>query len=233
MGRPSGPRTLASPGPPDRPPHEKRCPMPKESHKQKELTLRSGFEPRPSPGTDTVPDLGLPARLGVSTDTMPDQAGVYVPPRPLASVSDHRTIEIAPVRLAREIDPRRAPTELRISPAPPRKQRRPLLLVLTVLLLVAVGGFFAARLVVKSPGPKAMLPRPAPPPVAVPAPAAPAATTVGESMSTSAPATSEPAVVPVTPADLGLRSKAPPPSAPAPRASSDPAKKKVREPWLE
>jgi hypothetical protein len=214
--------------------------MPKESHKQKEATLRSAFEPRPNPGTDTVPDLGLPARLGASTDTMPEQAGVYVPPRPLASVSDHRTIEIAPVRLAQEIDPRRAPTAIRLSPAIPRKPRRPLLLVLSLLLVVAIVGFFAARLVVTSPASPApsalpaVAPRPAPPPVRAPAPPAIPVTTP-ESVATGASPVPEPEpeVVPVTPSELVPRSKASPPPAPVPRASSDTPKKKVREPWLE
>jgi hypothetical protein len=228
--------------------------MPKESHKQKEGTLRSAFEPRPGPGTDTVPDLGLPARLGASTDTMPDQPGVYVPPRPVASVSDHRTIEIAPVRLARDIDPRRAPTALRLPTVSSRKQRRPMLLVLTAMLLVAVVGFFAARLVVSSSAPPPARPQAAPAPVRVEQPGAPVAkgasssgagatvqkvdpappslvTKPAESQSNSAPPISEPEVVPVAPAEI-VRPKAPS-SVPAPRTSSDTAKKKVREPWLE
>lgn len=209
--------------------------MPNESHKHKEVTLRSGLDPRQGPGTDTVPDLGLPARLGVSTDTVPEQAGVYVPPRPLASASDHRTIEIAPVRLARDIDPRRAPTALRLPPPPPGRQRRPLLIVLGGLLLLAVGGFFAARFVVTSAGPSAGLPPPAPSPVAAPTPPRPTATTTA-SISVGAPLLTErevePVLVPVTPAELGTRPKTSSP-VPAPRESSDAPKKKVREPWLE
>jgi hypothetical protein len=210
--------------------------MPKESHTKKEVTLRSGLDPRQGPGTDTVPDLGLPARLGVSTDTVPEQAGVYVPPRPLASTSDHRTIEIAPVRLARDIDPRRAPTELRLSAPPARKQRRPVLLVLTMLLLMAVGGFFAARFVVTSAVPSRVMPTAAPSPVVLPAPPPPLATTA-ESVSVGAPLPSEPEVepklVPVTPAELGIRPKAPASPAPVPRTSAETTKKKVREPWLD
>jgi hypothetical protein len=211
--------------------------MPNESHKQKEATLRSGLDPRQGPGTDTVPDLGLPARLGVSTDTMPEQAGVYVPPRPLASASDHRTIEIAPVRLARDIDPRRAPTALRLSAPPPGKKGRPLLAMLGGLLLLAVGGFFAARFVFTSAAPSAALPpstlAPSPP---VPPPPPSAAKTAG-SVSVGAPLLTErqaePELVPVTPAELGMRPRRPSSPLPAPRESSDPPKKKVREPWLE
>lgn len=208
--------------------------MPK-FQKQKEVTLRSGPDPRQPQGTDTVPDLGLPARLGVSTDTVPEQAGVYVPPRPLASASDHRTIEIAPVRLALDIDPRRAPTELRLAAPPPPRRTWPLFFVLSALLLLAVGGFFAARLAV-APAPRAS---PAPPPAPAPIetiaepPPTPAAPT-SASVSVGAPLPTEPAeepeLVPVTPADLGLRPKSPPK---APRATTGAQKKKVREPWLE
>lgn len=210
--------------------------MPNESYKQKEVTLRSSPGPEKGVGTDTVPDLALPARLGVSTDTLPEQAGVYVPPRPLASASDHRTIEIAPVRLAREIDPRRAPTELRLSPPPPPKQARSLVLVLSALLIVAVGGFFAARYAVTPSEPLVVSPpMPVPtsvvqvPPVArtaesaVVVPALPAAPTAAPQ--------AEPELVPVTPAELDAASK-PAPARPPPRDSAEP-KKKVREPWLE
>lgn len=208
--------------------------MPK-PHKQKEVTLRSGPDPRQPQGTDTVPDLGLPARLGVSTDTVPEQAGVYVPPRPLASAADHRTIEIAPVRLAQDIDPRRAPTELRLAAPPPRRRTKPLFFVLSALLVVAVVGFFAARLAVAPTHQAAPAPPPPPAPVATIAeppapPAAPtsASVTVGEPLPTEPVEEAE--LVPVTPADLGLRSKSPPP---APRATASTPKKKVREPWLE
>jgi hypothetical protein len=202
--------------------------MPNESHKHKEVTLRSELDPRQGPGTDTVPDLGLPARLGVSTDTVPEQAGVYVPPRPLASASEHRTIEIAPVRLARDIDPRRAPTALRLSPPPPGRQRRPLLIVLGGLLLLAVAGFFAARFVVTSARPSAGLPSSAPSPVPAPTSPPPTATTTA-SISVGAPLLTErevePELVPVTPAELGIRPKTSSSPVPAPRGSSDAPKK--------
>ena len=42
---------------------------------------------------------------------MPDRARAYVPPRALPPVTDHKTLEIQTVRLAPEIDPRRAPTQ--------------------------------------------------------------------------------------------------------------------------
>src|SRR5688572_7557812 len=218
-------------------PSEKRCSMPNESHKPKEITLRSSPAPAPREGlgTDTVPDLALPARLGVSTDTLPEQAGVYVPPRPLTSASDHRTIEIAPVRLAQDIDPRRALTELRLTAPPQRAQARPLLLVLSALLLLAVGGFFAARFVMGPPDAPTVLPSPSPTPPLRPLPP-PATVTTQGSVSVGAPLPTEPEteppLVPVTPAELGTRPKAPPAPAP-PRDSAEAPKKKVREPWLE
>jgi hypothetical protein len=209
--------------------------MPNESHKHKDVTLRSSPGPEKNgAGTDTVPDLALPARLGVSTDTLPEQAGVYVPPRPVASVSDHRTIEISPVRLAREIDPRRAPTELRLSAPPPRKQSRPILLVLTALLLIAVGGFFAARFAVAPSAPLPATPVSEASPPLVPTVAPPPEPTA-EPVATTPPrvqAAPEPQLVPVTPADLGIRPKGTPAAAPAPRESAEP-KRKAREPWLE
>jgi hypothetical protein len=217
-------------------PSEKRRSMPNEFQK-KEVTLRSSPGPREGPGTDTVPDLALPARLGVSTDTLPEQAGVYVPPRPLASASDHRTIEIAPVRLAREIDPRRAPTELRLAVPPVRKQGWPLVAVLSALLLLAVGGFFAARFVVAPSTPEE--PRAPTPsaPVVAPAPPAPVPTAPPVRVTPLAPvplATEpEPDLVPVTPDDLVAQPKPAVPRAPAPRESAGAPKKKVRDPWLE
>jgi hypothetical protein len=206
--------------------------MPNESHKPKEVTLRSSA-PHEGAGTDTVPDLTLPVRLGVSTDTVPEQAGVYVPPRPLASPSDHRTIEIAPVRLARDIDPRRAPTELRLLTAPAPKQGWPLVLVLSALLLIAVGGFFAARFAVAPSEPPVDVAPVAPTPTVVPPPAPPPPSAKAVIV-TPGPvaAETEPELVPVTPAELGTRPKAPPPH-PASRESAEPPKKKVREPWLE
>jgi len=206
--------------------------MPNESHKPKEVTLRSSPAPHAGAGTDTVPDLALPARLGVSTDTVPEQAGIYVPPRPLASPSDHRTIEIAPVRLARDIDPRRAPTELRLLSVPPRKQGWPLVLVLSALLLIAVGGFFAARFAVAPSEPSVDVAPVAPAPGVAPARTAPLPAPKAVIVTPGPTATeAEPKLVPVTPAELGTRPRVPPP--PPARESAEPAKKKVREPWLE
>lgn len=105
---------------------------------------------RHSNAADTIPEVPVTA---LSSDTLPDQAGVYVPPRPLAPLSDHRTIEINPVLLAAHVDPRRAPTELRLV-APPR--RGPHLLRLIGLgMLLGAGGVAVVRLVDSSREPGA------------------------------------------------------------------------------
>ncbi|HEY3496447.1 MAG TPA: hypothetical protein VGK73_17230 [Polyangiaceae bacterium] len=105
-------------------------------------------DPRDS---DTVRDLPKPSH--VIRDTVPEQAGVYVAPRPLAPSSDHRTIQIKPVLLASHVDPRRAPTELRLS-APPPPQPRPQRigwLIPLALLAIALGVIVAIR-VTEEPG---------------------------------------------------------------------------------
>jgi hypothetical protein len=67
----------------------------------------------------TVRDLKTPT---TSTDTIPDIVGQYVPPRPLPEATAHRTIDLRPVRLSAELDPRQALTERRLV-SPPRRQR--------------------------------------------------------------------------------------------------------------
>jgi hypothetical protein len=225
--------------------------MPKEYQKKREVTLRSSFGPKKAPGTDTVPDLDLPARLGVSTDTVPEQAGIYVPPRPLASASDHRTIEIAPVRLAQDIDPRRAPTELRLSTPVRRSRTRPGLLVLGALLALALAVLLAVRLLVprahslveapaSSPAPEVVA-APSPPPQVVP-PLAPSPQVPAPHP--SAPASGGAIIVgpPISEALTPLESSTPPatsarpkllPPAPQLRDPAPAPKKKPREPWLE
>jgi hypothetical protein len=78
-------------------------------------------------------------------DTLPDQAGVYVPPRPVASISEHRTMDIKAIRLAAELDPRQARTQLRMQ-APRRRRRRlsPFWIAsLGVVALLGVGTYIA------------------------------------------------------------------------------------------
>lgn len=47
-------------------------------------------------------------------EAVPDFASEYVPPQPLPEVSQHKTFELRPVRLAPEIHPRTAPTVLNL-----------------------------------------------------------------------------------------------------------------------
>lgn len=56
-------------------------------------------------------------------DTVPEQAGVYFAPRPVPSVSKHRTIETARVRLSPEVDPKRARTQRLALPQVPHRGR--------------------------------------------------------------------------------------------------------------
>lgn len=93
---------------------------------------------------DTIPE--VPSLGGAPTDTLPDHANVYVPPRELPQTSDHRTIQIKPVLLADHVDPRRAATELRLPvlPLEPlRKEPAPWLLASSVVV-VAIGSIAAA-----------------------------------------------------------------------------------------
>jgi len=204
--------------------------MPNETHKPKDASA-------------TIPDRSALRRA--MSDTVPEQAGVYVPPRPLASPADHRTIEIQPVRLAQEIDPRRAMTELKLTAPPLRPNRLPWFLVAG--LLVFVGAVFYVARDARSGGaassavaPPAAAPLPthvetsALPPVSPPPslPAAEAPNAVAPI--TPAPATAntvgaEPPLVPVTPDELDREQRA---GNGAPKAVES-SPKKVREPWLE
>lgn len=95
---------------------------------------------------DTIPELQSPGAAPVDVDALPDHANVYVPPRELPQTSDHRTIQIKPVLLADHVDPRRAPTELRLPVLPleaPRKEPAPWLLASSVVV-VAIGSIAAA-----------------------------------------------------------------------------------------
>ncbi len=52
-------------------------------------------------------DSGEVAVVGPS----PDHASAYVPPRDLPKPADHKTIEVSPIRISPELDPRRAHTQ--------------------------------------------------------------------------------------------------------------------------
>src|SRR5688572_275458 len=85
----------------------------------------------------TVRDLKGPSL--VSADTIPDVIGQYVPPRPPPEASRHRTIDLKPVRLSDEADPRRWRTERRLvtpeRPERPAKRKRALWMTSGALLL--------------------------------------------------------------------------------------------------
>jgi hypothetical protein len=116
-------------------------------------------------------------------DTIPEQAGVYVPPRPLASLADHRTMDVKAIRLAAEVDPRQALTELRLE-APPRR-RAPKGWLIPVAFAVLAIGFIALWWATPGPLPLSATAA-APPPELAPGPP---------------PITAEPAPV-ITPAPL-------------------------------
>jgi hypothetical protein len=93
---------------------------------------------------DTIPEIPTPG--GPPSEALPDHANVYVPPRELPQTSDHRTIQIKPVLLADHVDPRRAPTELRLPVLPLEplpKEPAPWLLASSVAV-VAIGSIAAA-----------------------------------------------------------------------------------------
>src|SRR5688572_6790137 len=75
-----------------------------------------------------------------SADTIPDVFGQYVPPRPPPEASRHRTIDLKPVRLSDEADPRRWRTERRLA-TPGRPQKRPGGLWVAALILLALGAW--------------------------------------------------------------------------------------------
>jgi hypothetical protein len=196
-------------------------------------------------GKDTVPDAGVPAHRG-SSDTLPEQAGIYVPPRPLASISDHRTIEVEPVRLAREIDPRRAPTELRLTP-PVRGRSWPwafAAVLLAALLALYVFSFRdgARPAPLASPASPGQAPAepttvgsPVPPSVADPVVAG--SPTPGTAQADPAPPRASPPVDPPTTEPVKVKELVPvrQASSAPPEASTktEPKKGRGREPWLE
>jgi len=60
--------------------------------------------------------------VAAAEEVEPDGAALYYEPKPLIAISDHKTLEIATVKLSEDIDPRKLPTELRLprSPIPPQ-----------------------------------------------------------------------------------------------------------------
>jgi len=193
---------------------------------------------------DTIPEVPTPG--GVASEVLPDHANVYVPPRPLAQSSDHRTIQIKPVLLADHVDPRRAQTELRMS-APPlqplRKDPAPWLLASSVAV-VALGSIAAAAWFggwlpgVPAPGTSEPASQPAP----LKAEDIPVAPLEPEPVQ-AAPLPPEPLQTPTAPveSDANAVSREPTststavPLAPgaAPRQNAARVRKKAPDPWLE
>jgi len=182
-------------------------------------------QPKDGSDKDEIPtqrDLKPPS---ISSDTVPDVFGQYVPPRPLPEASRHRTLDLKSVRLSDEADPRRAPTELRLqSPARPERGPFPIWIVLVVVALIGVSAW--AFLTPPAPA-AAPVDKPAAPPRRE-EPARPVATT--EPMK-NAPAEA-PSVVP-TPTSPALTASSVAPPLPKPARSGSEAAKKRRDPWLE
>jgi hypothetical protein len=182
-------------------------------------------QPKDGSNKDELPtqrDLKPPT---VSSDTVPDVFGQYVPPRPLPEVSRHRTLDLKSVRLSDEADPRRAPTELRLQ-SPAREARRGfpiwLLLVIVGLIGVSAWAFLPSSAPAAAPGQA-----PAAPP-AKEEPARPVVTT--EAAKKAAPPVPSAAPAPVS-SNATVSSAAAPLPKPA-RPGSETAKKR-RDPWLE
>lgn len=188
-------------------------------------------------------------------DTLPDQAGVYVPPRPVASLSEHRTMDVKAIRLAAELDPRQAMTILRMSA--PRRRRRvsPVTLGSIALLLLAAAGLYLvwlgdAPLPLVSSDSRTEADGAHDTPVveraAVPAAPAPVATAVQPAALTAEPvatATSAPTAVSPS-ANSRTRAttvdeasdeipKATPATNAAPRPAAPKRAKVIRDPWLD
>ncbi|HTQ03238.1 MAG TPA: hypothetical protein VMI54_05255 [Polyangiaceae bacterium] len=175
-----------------------------------------------------------PRKAHEKGDTLPEQANVYVPPRPLAQISDHRTMDIKAIRIAAEIDPRQAKTIVRMQ-APVRRRRG---LVLFAVSSCVVLGLLAAAAYVTVVGPQPLplssdsdaAPRVAPPPVEIQTAPAPVVPRAASPEPPSAPVEAETAVPP--PVTAPATASVSPPSRPAQRVA--PRKPKVsREPWLE
>jgi hypothetical protein len=168
-------------------------------------------------------------------DTLPDQANVYVPPRPLAALADHRTIDVKAIRLAAEVDPRQAMTELRLS-APPLKKDNSWIAPLLLALLAI--GFIGLWWLTPSPLPlatSAAEKEPPAPPTAGPPPrhVAPAPTPLSMDPPRTLPVTpsSPPTARTASTSPNAARVPAAPSAPSLPPATHRP--KQGRDPWLE
>ena len=170
-----------------------------------------------------------------SGDTLPEQANVYVPPRPLAQISDHRTIDFKAIRIAAELDPRQAKTQLKLMLPARRNRGLPLFIFGSAVVLALFGVVIYMAVARPSPLPLVstdLAPAPPPPETAAhfagaTAPVGP--TTTAAPVATSAP--TEPATV-AAPSAPKAPASAPRVRSSAPRSAPHKAKV-VREPWLE
>ena len=183
-------------------------------------------------------------------DTLPEQAGVYVPPRTIAPLSEHRTMDVKAIRIAAEIDPRQALTQLRMQPPPRRRSGTPTLVGYALLFSLLVAGTYLAfapdkplpLVTAPTPGQAAVPALPAakaspesarPVPAAAPAVMTPAAP-VAEKASLREPAAPPAASPEPEPAPTRVRApKASKGSAPRPRQGAAQSGKVARDPWLE
>ncbi len=88
---------------------------------------------------DRDPTVRTPT-IDADVDALPDQAILYEAPRRLPAVSEHKTLDMVPVRLAPDVDPRRARTQRLSSPGVVESRRFWLLGgVLTASVLIIAG----------------------------------------------------------------------------------------------
>ena len=168
-------------------------------------------------------------------DTIPEQANVYVPPRPLAALSEHRTMDIKAIRLAAGVDPRQAMTELKLS-APPLKKDNTWIAPLLLALLAI--GFIGLWWLTPSPLPlattsatKEPLASPAAAPVPVKAIPAPPVLTREPPRSLPVTPSAPPAARTVSSPPPAVRATAAASATALPSATHRP--KQGRDPWLE
>ncbi len=181
----------------------------------------------PGPGEDRVPTIRT-TPVDADAEALPDQAAQYVGPQAAPKISEHKTIDMVPVRLAPEVDPRRALTR-RLETPSDGGTARTLLLAAGVVCLVLAAIIGVMRWLRPAGSDTASVDGVAPvaaPSVAVEQPAVPAAaalTVPTESGPVDSEATTAPA-----PADERPASSA----TPANKTSAKPAQK-GKQLWLE
>ncbi len=96
------------------------------------------------PGDERVPTIRT-TPVDADPDALPEQASQYVAPQAAPKISEHKTIDMVPVRLAPDVDPRRAMTR-RLEPASDVGKARVLLLSAGVVFLLLAAIIGALRL---------------------------------------------------------------------------------------